>query len=59
MLDSNVSQEFVGRIDESQRALISKMVSESTFELPSVASFTIGELTEDDTRTWTYSANSF
>jgi hypothetical protein len=57
MLDSDVSREFIERIDESKRSLISKMVTEATFVAPTVASFAMGELDEDDTRAWTYSSN--
>lgn len=58
MLESATSQEFIARIDASKRAMISKMIAETQFEAPSFASFEIGEVREDDTRTWTYSANT-
>ena len=57
MLDSAVSQDFIDRIDESQRSFISKMVSEATFVAPTLASFAIGDESDDETLTGTYSAN--
>jgi hypothetical protein len=57
MLDSAASQDFILRIDESKRSLISELVTETPFVAPSMASFAIGELNEDDTRAWTYSSN--
>jgi hypothetical protein len=58
MLENSVSQEFIGRIDESMLPLIAKMVADATFVAPALTSFAIGETVEDDTRTWTYSANT-
>lgn len=58
MLETSVSQEFIGRIDESMRPLIAKMVTDATFVAPALTSFTIGDKVEDETRTWTYSANT-
>jgi hypothetical protein len=58
MLDSAVSRDFIDRIDESQRALISKMVSEATFVAPALASFAMADLANDDALTGTYSANT-
>jgi hypothetical protein len=57
MLDTDVGGELLERIDESKRSSIIKMMSETTFAAPTLASFAIGELSHDDTRTWTYSSN--
>lgn len=58
MLGSDVNREFLERIDEAQRSLISKMVAGTTFEVPTIASFAMGELSIDDAQTRTYSANT-
>ena len=58
MLESNISQNFIGRIDESMLSVIAKMAAEATFIAPALTSFTIGDTVEDEARTWTYSANS-
>jgi hypothetical protein len=58
MLETNISQKFIGRINESMLPVIAKMAAEATFIAPALTSFTIGETVEDEARTWTYSANS-
>ena len=58
MLESNISQNFIGRIGESMLPVIAKMAADTAFIAPALTSFTIGEAVEDETRTWTYSANS-
>jgi hypothetical protein len=58
MLETNVSQKFIGRIDEAMLPLIAKMAADAAFIAPALTSFTIGETVEDESRTWTYSANS-
>jgi hypothetical protein len=57
-MQQNVSQEFIGRIDESMLPVIAKMMNDASFVAPSLTSFTIGDAVEDESRTWTYSANS-
>lgn len=57
MLESNVSRDFIDRIDESQRAVISKMVSEAEFVAPALASFSMADASLDDTLTGTYARN--
>lgn len=58
MLDSDVNREFLARIDETQRSLISRMVTEASFVAPAVTSFAMGELSIDEAPTRTYSANT-
>ena len=58
MLDHCVNREFIERIDESQRSVISRMLTETNFVAPTVASFAIGDLNLDETQTGTYSANA-
>ena len=58
MLESNISQKLIGRIVESMLPVIAKMAADTAFIAPALTSFTIGEAVEDETRTWTYSANS-
>lgn len=58
MAYSEVCEDLIVRVDESQRSSISKMVGEKPFIAPSVATFVIGEQSEDDTRAWTYSSNA-
>jgi hypothetical protein len=54
---SEVGQDLIVRTDESRQSLIDKMISETPYIAPSVSSFAIGELSEEDTRSWTYSSN--
>ena len=58
MLESNISQKFIGRIDEAMLPVIAKMAAEATFIAPALTSFSIGEAVEDESRTWPSSANS-
>ena len=58
MLESDVNPEFIERIDEAKRSLISRMLTEATYVAPTVASFTMGDLSLDETQTRTYSANT-
>jgi hypothetical protein len=58
MLESNISQNFIGRINESMLPVIAEMAAEAAFIAPALTSFTIGETVEDESRTCTYSANS-
>jgi hypothetical protein len=58
MLETNGSQKFIGRIDPAMLPAIAKMAADAAFIAPALTSFTIGEAVEDETRTWTYSANS-
>lgn len=59
MLEAAVSPEFIERIDPSQRSAIAKLVGEErTFIAPALSSFSMRDLGDEDTRAWTYSANS-
>jgi hypothetical protein len=58
MLDREPNRDVITQIDESQRALIGKLLDDNIFVTPAVVSFTMGSLDVDEVLTGTYSANS-
>jgi hypothetical protein len=58
MADSDVNSKFIGRIDESKRSSIRKMVVGTAFMVPTVVSFSLNGLAVDGAHAQSYGANS-
>ena len=58
MRDGGCDQEFMNLVDEAKRSSVHRMLTETAFVAPVVASFPMSDLGIDDTETRTYSANT-
>jgi hypothetical protein len=57
MLDASQGQEFMNLVDEARRASVLRMLRETPFVAPVVASFQMSDLDLDAAQAQTYSSN--
>jgi hypothetical protein len=58
MLDGGHDQKIMSLVDEAKRSSVHRMLTETPFVTPVVASFPMSDLGIDETQARTYSANT-